>query len=352
MIQTSAAALDTRRIWLRSKEWDLFWITGSALLIALPITLYGFFKTDQARIVINLIVTLLIGGPHMYATATRTALEPRFVGRFRWQFFAAVVLIPAAVITLTLTSYVLLLTLFFSWAAVHILHQASYIAGRYNDRSPVQMSRWSRFLDYAVIFTSLYPIGLYKLVNGTFKVGPTKLYFPPFLQTPVVYYAAFVVFFTLLALFTIRTMREIRAGEANWPKILLVYTTAAGAFIVPAFRNLDTSFQGFNTWHSFQYMALTWHINTLRRQQGTIGGGFVRRLMDDPTPKRFYTFTILLTLAAGALIWCVYRFSGFTVDQSYYTVTLSFLLTHYCLDHFLFFAREDELKPAEELAAA
>src|SRR5206468_3841174 len=135
-----------------------------------------------------------------------------------------------------------------------------------------------------------------------------------------------------LTLFTIRTVREVQAGEANWPKIIFVYTTALAAFVVPAFKNLDTSFQGFNTWHSFQYMGLTWHINTLRRRNGTIGGSFVKRLMDDRTPKRFYSFTIALTMAAAGLIWCVYRFSGFTVDQSYYTVTLSFLLTHYCLD--------------------
>jgi hypothetical protein len=314
--------------------------------------MYSFFKTDQARIIINLVVAVLVGGPHMYATATRTAMEPNFVGRYKLLFFLGVLVIPTAVIALTLTSYTLLLTTFFSWASIHILHQASYIAGRYNDRSPVLMSRASRLLDYALIVSSLYPIGVYKLVEGTFQIGPTKLLFPPFLQTHLLTYLAFAFFLGCLILFTVRTIREIKTNTANWPKILFVYTTAAVAFVVPAFNNLDTAFQGFNTWHSLQYLALTWHINQLRKQKGAIGSQFVNRMMEGNSTKKFYGFNVLLTLIAGAFIYVVYKLSGFTIDQSYYTVVLSFLLLHYYLDHFLFFSKEDELKPAFSLARA
>ncbi|HLG94389.1 MAG TPA: hypothetical protein VI546_06095 [candidate division Zixibacteria bacterium] len=352
MNRSTAAALNTHKIWLRSREWDLIWITGSVVLVAFPILMYSFFKTDQARIIINLIVTVLVGGPHMYATATRTALEPHFVGRYKFLFFLGLLAIPAAVITLTLTSYTLLLTAFFIWASVHILHQASYIAGRYNDRSPVPMSRTSRLLDYAFIFSSLYPIGTYKLVEGTFQIGPTRLLFPPMLQTHLLTYLAFAFFIGCFILFTARTTREVRSKTANWPKIIFVYITAAAAFVVPAFNNLDTAFQGFNTWHSLQYLALTWHINQLRGQRGAIGSRFVKRMMEGESPNRFYGFNVLLTLIAGVFIYAVYWFSGFTIDQSYYTVVLSFLLLHYYFDHFLFFSKEDELKPVFSPAQA
>ncbi len=349
---SNAVAIDTGKIWLRSKKWDLSWITGSAVLVVFPILMYSFFKTDQARIIINLVVTVLVGGPHMYATATRTAMEPNFVGRYKMLFFLGVLAIPTAVIALTLTSYTLLLTAFFSWASIHILHQASYIAGRYNDRSPLPPSRGSRLLDYTLIVSSLYPIGVYKLVEGTFQIGPTKLLFPPFLQTHLLTYLAFAFFIGCFILFTVRTIQEIRAKNANWPKIFFVYTTAAVAFVIPAFNNLDTAFQGFNTWHSLQYLALTWHINQLRREKGAIGNRFVNRMMEGESPRKFYGFNVLLTLLAGAFIYAVYRLSGFTVDQSYYTVVLSFLLLHYYLDHFLFLSKEDELKPAFSAAEA
>ncbi len=338
--------------WLRSKQWDMIWITGSALLIPLPYIAYSFFHTDMARIVINLFVTLFVGGPHMYATWTRTGLEPRFRRAHKIALPLGAILIPAAVITMTLTSYVMLLTTFFSWASVHIMHQAAYISGRYSDRGSPQQSRLSRFLDYGVICTALYPIAVYKMVQGTFKVGPTKLWFPTFLQHDIVWMAASLAFATMLTAFLVRSLREYRDGTINWPKFLFILTTAIGAFTVPAFKNLDTSFQGFNTWHSFQYMGLTWHINELRKKQGTIGGAFVQKMFDRDSVKRFYGFTIALTVGAGLLIALVRRYSGFTIDQSYYTVTLSFLLVHYFTDHFLFLAKKDELKPEAMLAAA
>jgi hypothetical protein len=71
-----------------------------------------------------------------------------------------------------------------------------------------------------------------------------------------------------------------------------------------------------------------------------------------PIIKKFYGFNPLLTLIAGVFICVVYKFSGFTIDQSYYTVVLSFLLLHYYFDHFLFFSKEDELKPAFSPARA
>ena len=54
--------------------------------------------------------------------------------------------------------------------------------------------------------------------------------------------------------------------------------TVAMAFIVPLFDNLDVSFQGFNTWHSLQYLALTWFILGREADTGRIGNGFVRAL--------------------------------------------------------------------------
>jgi hypothetical protein len=37
MNSSTAATIDTGKIWLRSQQWDLFWITGSAVLVAFPI---------------------------------------------------------------------------------------------------------------------------------------------------------------------------------------------------------------------------------------------------------------------------------------------------------------------------
>jgi hypothetical protein len=48
-------------------------------------------------------------------------------------------------------------------------------------------------------------------------------------------------------------------------------------------------FQGYNTWHSFQYLFLLWLINRLRAQRGEIENGFVRRLVARGNMTAYYT---------------------------------------------------------------
>ncbi len=287
----------------------------------------------------------------MYVTATRTAWEPRFRAARGTLMIAGAIAIPAIVITLSIHSYVLLLTLFFGWAGLHILHQAFYLTRCYGERGALAGRTGWRWLDYALIGSSLYPVALYKMVNGTFAIGPTKTIFPEFLRVPAVYIAAFALFAALFVLFTVRVIRDARAGRANWPKTCFVYATAIGSFSVSLFDNLDTSFQGFNTWHSLQYLALTWHIHRVRDQRGDLEGRFVRRLVQGRSMWPGYAMLVGMTLIAGGLVVLVKAGSGFSIDRSYYAVVLSFLLIHYFLDHFLFQSDEGALRgPADAFA--
>ena len=104
---TSYALPSTRRFtggWLRSPSWDLIFISLSAVLVALPysgyrlMTAIGIAAATGAAIV-DLIVTLLIGGPHMYATFTRTVADPNFRANHR-RDIATSILIPIGVIVL------------------------------------------------------------------------------------------------------------------------------------------------------------------------------------------------------------------------------------------------------------
>src|SRR5262249_23683388 len=77
-----------------------------------------------------------------------------------------------------------------------------------------------------------------------------------------------LTFAVSLVLFVGKTILEIRAGYVNVPKTVLIAVTVPVMLTLPAFPNMDTSFQGANAWHSFQYLALTWYANRLR-ESGT-----------------------------------------------------------------------------------
>jgi hypothetical protein len=195
-------------------------------------------------------------------------------------------------------------------------------------------------IDYAVVFTCLYPVASYKFIHDKFYIGSTLLLYPEMLKTPLVFYAASSVFALAAVCFIGKTVLEIRQGTAHYPKILLVTVTVGLALLTTSYSGdrLEIAFQGFNTWHSFQYLALTWYINTLRRRRGDIESPMVRWL-SEAGKGRFYYFygmTVALTLGALCLIGVVFAFSGLPFEHSYYIVVLSFLLVHYYHDHVLF----------------
>jgi hypothetical protein len=177
--------------WLRSRNWDLTFITLSVVLVAVPYLAYlallnvealtaplaklmGANVDSISRNLVNAVVALLVGGPHMYATWTRTALDTDFREKHTRLVWSSLI-IPVIVITLALLNLSLLLTLFFFWASIHVLHQIIYITDLYSHKKQAKLSLLSRFADYGVILTALYPIAAWKIATGQFAIGPNNL---------------------------------------------------------------------------------------------------------------------------------------------------------------------------------
>jgi hypothetical protein len=206
-------------------------------------------------------------------------------------------------------------------------------------------------IDYGVVLTCIYPVASYKFIHDKFYIGSTLLLYPDMLKTPLVFYAVSAVFGLALLLFIGKTVLEIRQGTVHYPKILLVTITVALALLTTSYsgERLEIAFQGFNTWHSFQYLALTWYINTLRRQRGDIASPMMHWLSEEGKGRFYYFYGINVALTAGALclIGIVFSLSGLPFEQSYYIVVLSFLLMHYYHDHFLFTQFGDLVQPSQ-----
>lgn len=333
--------------WLRSPAWDLTFISLSAVLVALPYSGYqllmalGLSSEVGARLV-DLIVTLLIGGPHMYATFTRTIADPNFRANHR-RIIATSILIPIAVVLLGFNvfgpTFPILLTFFFFWASVHVLHQIVFLVECYNRRAPRKPSLFERGIDYAVVMTSLYPLATYRLVHGTFNVSGITLPFPPFLQHDWVVGLAALAFAVSLALFLGKTVRELREGRAHWPKLLLIGLTVLVSFFLPGADRLDAAFQGFNTWHSVQYLGLIWYANRLSLERHDPMSGLTRVLAQPRSAWLYYGALVLCTVGAGMILGALLLLRGplgLTAEQPYYITVLSFLLIHYYHDHVLF----------------
>lgn len=350
--------------WLRSRNWDLTFITLSVVLVTVPYLGYlvllnlqtltapladlmGASADSISRNLVNAVVALLVGGPHMYATWTRTALDTDFREKHTRLVWSSLI-IPVVVITLALLNLPLLLTIFFFWASIHVLHQIIYITDLYTHKKQAKLNLVARFADYGVILTALYPIAAWKIANGQFAIGPNNLSEVIGSIVPLgpwMVWLAGGAFGLALAVWLATTIAAWRQGTLHVPKTMFVGLTVLASFFVPALGNLDTAFQGMNVWHSLQYLALTWMLNNIRQGRGELTrSGFVSRLSEDGSARRYYLFNIGLTVAdillAGA-IFLVLRFAfnrpfDFAFDRAYYIAVLSFLWIHYYFDHYLF----------------
>ena len=328
-------------VWIYNRKFDLVFLTLSGALVFLPYLSYGFLQRigaspGTASLIIGLAVTLLVGGPHMYSTYLRTALEPRFRARYGFLAYLPMLIIPALVILGALYAFLLLLTFFFFWASIHVTHQAQWISETYRRKAAGKVSPLDRLLDGAVILGALYTVAMYKFVEGRFALGSNPLLFPEFLRHSIIAVAFTVGFAALFLFYVARTLGEIRRGEASVPRLLFMAFTVALAFVIPLFDNLDVAFQGFNTWHSLQYLALTWFILSRNAAHGEIGSPITRQLAGTQKTGRFYAAMVGATLVSGGVYLLVWKGLGFPQDKSYYVVVLSFLLIHYFYDHFLF----------------
>jgi hypothetical protein len=244
--------------------------------------------------------------------------------------------IPGLVIVGSLYAFIVLLTFFFFWASVHVTHQAQWISETYRRKAAGRVSNLDRLLDGAVILGALYTVAIYKFVEDRFALGSNTLLFPEFLKHRSVAIAFTVGFAALFLFYVFRTIGEIRRGEASVPRLLFMAFTVALAFVIPLFDNLDVAFQGFNTWHSLQYLALTWFILSRKAARGEAQGVVTRKLAGVEHTGAFYAAMIGATLFSGAIYLLIWKGLGFPQDKSYYVVVLTFLLIHYFYDHFLF----------------
>lgn len=334
--------------WLFNRNWDLTYISLSAILVPTPFVLFAILNQTgilrgiiEPAAAVDIIVALIVGGPHMTSTYTLTFMDKNFTQSHR-TYVALAFALPFVVTILGYINFALLLTIFMMWASVHVLHQIAYIADCYRAKGNDFHTLLSRAIDYGVIFTSLYPLAMIKLVENRFVIGGTQITVPFVVNQSWAIYLANALFLTFLALFVGKTWLEYQQRRANFPKTLLIAITVALCYTVPAANNLDVAFQGLNVWHSFQYLGLTWYLNRLRQQHGTLTSQVVNSIAGSRRGRRYYLFNLGTTLAAGGMVVLLNVVFLVPWIQSYYIVILSCLLIHYYFDHFMF-TRIEEL---------
>ncbi|MGQ0614258.1 MAG: hypothetical protein ACT4PV_11025 [Planctomycetaceae bacterium] len=336
--------------WICSRRWDLGWLIGSVLVVPLAPLLYAW-GLSAARVA--MIVMLAVGGPHVFVTFTRTNMDPRFVRKHK-AYARVAYLIPLLTAAFAFLHTPLFLTVFFTWASLHVLQQICYVANCYSNRQGDPPVRGERLFEYGVVFSCLYPFATIRMVEGTFMLDGIQLLVPEAILVPGLVTASFGVFGVFLAGWLVFTVRRWRRGSLHIGKTLLISATVLATLFTPLFPNLDVAFQGINTWHCIQYLALIWWANRLRAERGEVELPFVRALSQRGWPglARYYLAAVAGTSAVVGLILLVTHLFPLSELLAYYMVAKGLLLTHYYYDTFLFTQKDELTAPAPLPAVA
>ncbi len=335
--------------WIHGRRWDLTWLIGSAVVV--PVGML-FVWAGASSDLMNLAVTALVGGPHLFSTFLTTYFDPRFRKRHGPVLLAVTILVPAFVCWMALRHFPWLMSFFVLWASLHVVQQNAYLADVYRRRSGRRDPAWSRFLDVAVLFLSFYPVASYRLVHDDFLLGPIRILTPPVIKSELTPWVISVAFGVALLAWIAKTLAEQRRGVLQGPKTILIAVTSTIAFVVPCAaggERLELAFQTVNAWHSIQYLGIIWLVLALRKERGELASPMVARLAGPGRPvAAFYGLCFLLTASLLGLVYGVARLDplGVSPPQYYYMGVLSALFIHYALDSWLFFAAgREEARP-------
>lgn len=325
--------------WINGARWDIGWLIGSAAIVPL-VLIFVWMGTGSAWI--NMGITAIIGGPHLFSTYTASYFDPTFRRRHLGLLVAASIAVPAFVIYWTLVDFQILLSVFILAASLHVLQQNAYITGIYSKKLGRPESPWSRIIDYGLLMLCIYPIASYKLVHSNFMLGDVQILIPPFLMVPATYWLVWIAFGLFLAMWLIKTWREVKSQTLNRPKTLLIGVTTVIAFLVPmaaSGERLELAFQSVNAWHSIQYLGIVWYIQKIRKERNEIRSPMIAKMSGGGRAAwRFYGFCCLLTLGLFGVLMALWQLDpfGLQFQQYYYMCVLSCLLIHYVLDGYFF----------------
>jgi hypothetical protein len=336
----------TKLPWLASPSFDVGMLIASVVIV--PLVLLAVLMGISAD-AINLGVTAAVGGPHLYATFTATFADRNFRRRHPW-LIASSLLIPVGVVWLTIHHFQILMSMFLVAASLHVLHQCAYVSDCYRAKAGLPERRWARLVDYGLLFTSIYPIAIYKIVGHDFTMAGVNIIIPSIFMRMEVVYLQWVAFAGFLGAFIYKTIAERREGVLNTPKTLLIGVTTFFSFIVPGTAGhdrLELAFQSMNAWHSFQYLGLVWLINTFRMQRGELSNKFVAKLSGRSGAKWFYAWNVFVTVTLLVVVKGIVAWNPIDLrsEQYYYMLMLSPLLIHYYFDTFVFITSVVDLVP-------
>jgi len=348
--------------WIIGPTSDLTCLIGGALVAYALLAAHLFLGV--AAVTIYMAWVLVVDGPHVFATLSRTYLDPAErdarADLLRWSlcFFA---LGPASV-GLSIVAgrrlpYDVFLTFCTLWAYWHVVRQHYGVMILYKQKAG-DTQRADDRIDGIVLYVGLLaPVLSFAVTNARARAMAGLDAAPSW--AAVVSAISWSVFAVALLTFAGRQVDRARRGESiNWSKLLFVaaaVSVSAVLFSPPVAARIqyEAVFPIVTSFHNVQYLAIVWFFHQNRRPSAE------RRRHAAPLFVRslwvFLGAGLVFTIGYRVLLGCVFSAwpgcdigtqemalpAGLTVSDLGVGFLWGFALHHYYLDQKIWHVRRD-----------
>lgn len=354
-----AHALDTldpqRGIWIRSARYDWIFLIGGVLFIAAIIAMFYAVDPFSTNVLhlgsyaqwINILVPLLLGGPHILMSFSRNYMDSEFRMRHPALLKTAPHGLFLCILALTVMPRAIgipvLMNLVFFSAVFHGLSQLAHLTIKY-DRNHRREARRMRemVLNAVLIFTG--PCAYVFWAIGTTDMRFVGVRVAPVLSHPFLVGILASTFVVAACIYLAQCVRDLAAGRFNAQRFMTIVITQIAFVVLVEVGNADVTFQAYNAWHSFQAMGLYWAACNARWHAGKQYGPAVA-WSKDGTFLKAYIWGVGFALALGVLVvglsyaTMTGTMADLAISPWYFLLPITALLFHHFMDYFTFFRK-------------
>ncbi len=349
-IPSSAFPLPAQQgTWIRDFAFDGALFLGSTFLvfaIASVFTAKGgdanILRVDGASSALDLVIPVLLGGPHIFFSLVRTYMDVDFKREHRLLLRLSPHLVAFTMMYLAFHQYFQAAANLVLYSAVfHGAAQLAHIGMRYRLKSGREP--WDLGAKALLVATLVGP-----LYFVTRAVSDRDAFV--FMGQPVAKAlgAAWFVWLTgLVALVAAAywladaVNHRIAGGRTNWREGAILLAAQSAFWFLTSLDDLDVSFQAYNAWHSVQAFGIMWFAMNAKWRGGKIRGPKQSRFCRDGAFPFTYVCAAAFSIGIGAMVLLFGNFDFANLPRSpfYFIFAVTVLLNHHVIDYWLFFGK-------------
>ena len=334
--------------WIRDLVFDWAFFLGSTFLVFLVASLFtvkgggtSVLQVTGASEALNLVIPVLLGGPHIFFSVVRTYMDVDFKREHRVLLRMTPHLVAFSMMYLVFHQHFAVVANLVLYSAVfHGAAQLAHIGLRYRlkaGRTPFDLA--GRAFLVAVLVGPLYFVSR-AVANRDFVFINQPIY--KFLAPSWLIWLSGGVALVCAAYWLADAVNHrLAGGRSNWREGAILVATMGAFWFLANLDQIDVTFQAYNAWHSVQALGIMWLAMNDKWRGGKIRGPKQAQFCRDGAFPRTYLFGVLFSLGIGVMVvlFSNLQMQDLTASPFYYIFAVTVLLNHHAIDYWLFFGK-------------